>query len=90
MPNRFQIRRNLAVLALLALIPVRGIFAQTQPQTPGSTAEEQLTKTVGFITVPYKDGIIGGTCFFVFVPDERLGKGGGFFLCCHQSARRDG
>lgn len=83
MPNRFQMHRSLAVLALLALMPVRGIFAQTPgPQTPSSTAEEQLTKTVGFITVPYKDGsatrFISGTCFFVFVPEERLGKEGGF------------
>lgn len=82
MPNRFELHRNLAVLLLLALIPLRGIFAQTQPQTAASTAEEQLTKAVGFITVPYKDGgtirSVSGTCFLVYVPDERLGKGQGF------------
>jgi len=84
MPDRAQLHKNLAVLALLAVLPVRAVFAQTQgPQTPPSTAEELLTKTVGFISVPYKDGTathsVSGTCFFVFVPDERLRKGQGFF-----------
>lgn len=92
MPDRAQLHKSLAVLVLLAVIPVRAIFAQTQgPQTPPSTPEEQLTKTVGFISVPCDKnksvtcnketggtGYVTGTCFFVEVPDERLGKGQSF------------
>lgn len=52
--------------------------AQQSPPTIGDTLE----KTVGFITVPYKAGdkinFVRGTCFFVAVPDDRLGKGASF------------
>jgi Trypsin-like peptidase domain len=71
----------LAVLAVIASAP--NAFAQQQTaQAPRLTAEEVLTKTVAFISVPYKqagqDKAVTGTCFFVFVPDERLGKDQGF------------
>jgi len=61
------------------------------PQQPATTAaaptvpaSEQIRKTVGFLTVEYgnsladlKGGVIG-TCFFVAVPDQRLGANQGF------------
>jgi len=83
MPDGVHMHRNLALLALLTLISARAIFAQTSGvQGVHATPQEELTKTVGFITVPYKDQsatrFISGTCFFVAVPDERLGKGGSF------------
>jgi len=92
MPDRAQLHKNLAVLALLAVLPVRAVFAQTSgAQGPPSTPEEELTKTVGFISVPCDKnksvtcnketggtGYVTGTCFFVEVPDERLGKGQSF------------
>lgn len=52
--------------------------ATTQP----ATLKKALTKTVGLLTALYvKDGVpmqSRGTCFFVFYPDERMGKGQGF------------
>ena len=52
--------------------------ATTQP----ATLRKALTKTVGLLTALYvKDGVpmqSRGTCFFVFYPDERMGKGQGF------------
>lgn len=55
----------------------------TVPQRPASqpaqvSLTDQIAKSVAFITVPYGDptkpGFISGTCFFVGVEDERLGK----------------
>lgn len=51
--------------------------AATTPPAP-----EQIRKTVGFLTVAYRNaGVPGGvigTCFFVSIPDERLGNGQAF------------
>lgn len=69
------------VLAVaLAVLPCP---AQTQPaQQSSPTIDETLAKTVGFISVPYRSGAktqyVSGTCFFVTVLDDRLGKGAGF------------
>ena len=63
--------------------------ATVPPQQPVATAAaptlpvaEQIRKTVGFLMVAYRNaGVQGGvigTCFFVVVPDERLGKDQGF------------
>src|SRR5713101_6574474 len=52
--------------------------ATTRPRN----STEELRKTVGFLRVTYLEGGQGkeiiGTCFFVFYPDERLGKDRGF------------
>jgi hypothetical protein len=52
------------------------------PNPPQPSLTEQIAKSVAFISVPYGDAakpdFVSGTCFFVFLPDERLGKGGGF------------
>jgi len=55
------------------------------PQQPVATAAtqdppltEQIRKTVGFLTVAFRNGVVQGgvigTCFFVGVPDDRIGK----------------
>lgn len=52
-----------------------------QPSLP-ATLTDQIEKTIAFITVPYGDSAkpntTSGTCFFVAVQDERLGKAGIF------------
>ncbi len=59
------------------------------PQQPATSAgatapptAEQIRKTVGFLMVTYRNGAIQGgvigTCFFVVVPDKRLGENQGF------------
>lgn len=67
----------------IALTPAQSP-AQTQPaQQTALTVGQTLEKTVGYITVPYRDGsktlAVTGTCFFVVFPDDRLGKGKGHF-----------
>jgi hypothetical protein len=46
------------------------------------TATEQIRSTVGFLVVAYRNGLaqggVVGTCFFVVVPDARLGADQGF------------
>lgn len=80
-------RRHSALLAigLLRLLVGSGAYgqAQTAAQQAALTPQEQLRKTVGFIQVPYRDqkgqnSSVWGTCFFVAVPDDRLGKGSMF------------
>lgn len=63
-----------------------GALAQTpgaQPAPPVPSVETVISESVGFIGVPYRapDGstkYISGTCFFVVVPDGRLGNNAGF------------
>ncbi len=76
--------RRLLTFGLLLLLFASEAYGQAE--TAGQialTPQEQLRKTVGFIEVPYKDQAgqvrsVKGTCFFVFVPDERLGKDRGY------------
>jgi hypothetical protein len=53
--------------------------SSTPARLPGA---EQIRKTVAFIGVTYQDGTVQriaiGTCFFVSLPDERVGKDGQF------------
>lgn len=58
---------------------------QQQPATSTAApvpAREQIRSTVGFLGVNYLNGAtqggVIGTCFFVFVPDPRLGANQGF------------
>lgn len=58
------------------------------PQSPIATGVpnppvlEQIRKTVGFLSIAYMDGTarggVIGTCFFVSIPDKRLGENRGF------------
>ena len=54
----------------------------TKATSPQPSLTDQLAKSAAFITVPYGDAkkpnTVNGTCFFVAVPDERMGKTGGF------------
>jgi S1-C subfamily serine protease len=81
--------RALLALGLLQLSVASSVHgqaqtaAQTAPQQSTLTPQEQLKKTVGFIRVPYRDqngqiSSVWGTCFFVVVLDDRLGKDRGF------------
>jgi hypothetical protein len=53
--------------------------SQAAPQAP---AREQIRSTVGFLGVSYLNGttqgVVIGTCFFVFFPETRLGPDQGF------------
>lgn len=53
--------------------------SQASPQV---TLTSQIAKSIAFISVPHGDpakpGFISGTCFFVAVSDERIGKDGSF------------
>lgn len=57
---------------------------QLQPAAASTTKTipEQLRSTVAFLRVTYLDGSqtmqIAGTCFFAYVPDNRLGENKGF------------
>jgi len=79
-------------IAALVFCFVAVLAAAAQQSTPSpapiaATASpqsltEQIRRTVGFLTVTYQDGLnqgaVIGTCFFVSVLDERLGKDQGF------------
>jgi hypothetical protein len=79
--------RILFLTCLLFTVPA-GAFAQAAPQQAAQTTTQQtpftkeLKKTVGLLTVTYnQDGKSWkdeGTCFFIFYPDERVGKDQGF------------
>jgi hypothetical protein len=78
------------ILTGLLLTTASDTFTQTQQTvTPQAAATAQrapfgkeLKKTVGLLTVTFvKDGVLmkdQGTCFFVYYPDERVGKNKGF------------
>jgi hypothetical protein len=79
------------VLTGILLIVASDTFAQATQQSPSpqvtTTTQrhafgKELKKTVGLLTVGYvQDGRLmkaSGTCFFVFYPDERVGKDRGF------------
>ena len=79
------------ILTGLLLLMASDTFAQTPQQTPSTQVAattqrapfvKELKKTVGLLTVRFvKDGVLmkdEGTCFFVYYPDERVGKGQGF------------
>lgn len=85
--------RFLFIALFVALAVAAPSFAQqpsTQPSTPQaavisqpSSATEQLRRTVAFLRVGYADENrqlqqIAGTAFFVYYPDDRLGKDRGF------------
>jgi trypsin-like peptidase len=77
-------------LPLLLFFTSAGALAQSQSSVSPQAATtvqrvpfgKELRKTVGLLTVSYiKDGAIwqvNGTCFFVYFPDERVGKDRGF------------
>jgi hypothetical protein len=51
--------------------------------TPAPTFTQQMRNTVGFLSVNFLEAPVGplgviGTCFFVWVPDNRLGEGLGY------------
>ena len=54
----------------------------TSAGAPAPPTTEQIRKTVGFLMVDYRNGAVQGgvigTCFFVAVPDKRLGENQGF------------
>lgn len=54
----------------------------TSTAAPVPPATEQIRSTVGFMMVAFQNGPIQGgvigTCFFVWVPDKRLGENRGF------------
>ena len=80
--------RTLVLTCLLYLAVPVASFAQAAPQPAAQTTAQQtpftkeLKKTVGLVTVTYtKDGKSWkdeGTCFFIYYPDERVGKDQGF------------
>lgn len=59
--------------------PQQPAASAAAPTTP---ATEQIRKTVGFLMVAYRNGLaqggVIGTCFFVWVRDQRLGENQGF------------
>lgn len=74
---------NRPIIVLLTLL-LFATAARTQEQPkPEESPENQIAKTVVFITIPYEQNgtkkTINGTGFFVAVPDERIGKQG-FFI----------
>src|SRR6266446_1837974 len=85
---------TLAIGLLLALLnssaqqPTQAPLTLPQQQPATSTAAtlppapEQIRSTVGFLMVAYQNGPaqggVIGTCFFVWVPDTRLGENKGF------------
>jgi hypothetical protein len=81
------------IQALVLFISMAMLTSYAQQSTPGqppiATAAapiqaftEQIRNTVAFLTVAYQDGpktmAVIGTCFFVWVPDNRLGENQGF------------
>ena len=68
----------LALLTSLAQQPTPGQAPIATATTPPQSPVEQIRRTVGFLTVAYQDGSstkgVIGTCFFVGVPDKRLGE----------------
>lgn len=76
------------VFCLLLVPPPIPAQQPTQGQPPIATAAtvppaaEQIRKTVAFLMVVYRNGAVQGgvigTCFFVWVPDKRLGEDQGF------------
>jgi len=93
MARRFAQMRRLRILALVSfifLVAFKSLAQQPlQSQQPGNNAPAprppataEIRKTVGFLEVTYHDGStpsgVIGTCFFVFVPDKRLGENQGF------------
>lgn len=77
------------LMPLVFSLAVGGQLSQSQKPdaaaaaaTSPRTFTEYLDKTVGFLSVTFiEEGErkeIAGTCFFVFYPDERLGKDRGF------------
>jgi hypothetical protein len=88
---RISLLVSLLQLALLASLAQDSTQTQkpTEPQQPTATAAapptsvaEQIRKAVGFLGVAYRNGSVQGaiigTCFFVWVPDKRLGEDQGF------------
>jgi hypothetical protein len=77
-----------AVLMYFVLRPAEGkpLPQNQQPDAAATTrprsSTDAIRKTVGFMRVTFVEGNqrkeIAGTCFFVFYPDERLGKDRGF------------
>src|SRR5713101_3385972 len=78
-------------LALPTSSPQQPAQSQATPPPQLSTAgtaapvppvTQQIRSTVGFLMVAYRNGPIEGgvigTCFFVSVPDKRLGENGSF------------
>jgi hypothetical protein len=91
--KRFRFATSGVLLLLVALAcPARQAPTSQSPgttQQPATTATaptppfaELIRKTVGFMQVNYSNGSeqagVIGTCFFVFVPDKRLGGDRGF------------
>jgi hypothetical protein len=72
---------HLALLTCAAQQPIGSqppVAATASLETPA----EQIRSTVAFIQVDYKDGAdvkgVVGTCFFISIPDKRLGEGRSF------------
>ena len=73
---------HLALLTSLAQQSTPGQAPIATATTPPQTFTEQIRNTVAFVTVAFQDGLktmgANGTCFFVWVPDDRLGESQGF------------
>src|ERR1700676_1605223 len=90
--TKTMLGRIILLIFSVCAIPICGTAQTAQPVTPqpqSSTVAQPksftslLKKTVGFLRVSYlRDGALmetGGTCFFVFYEDKRLGEDRGFF-----------
>jgi hypothetical protein len=86
-----RIRGIIKFLCLLVLVALHAQAQAPQPTSPGNAPPlpevpppiaTQLKKTAAFITVTFRNGPsiaqARGTAFFLFVPDERLGKNRAF------------
>jgi hypothetical protein len=64
----------------------------TSAAAPVPPAAELIRSSVGFLMVAYRDGLVQGgaigTCFFVWVPDNRLGENQGFVYYRYKPTRR--
>jgi hypothetical protein len=73
---------HLALLTSFAQQSTPGQPPIATAAAPPQTFTEQIRNTVAFLTVAYQDGpkAMGaiGTCFFIWVPDNRLGEDQGF------------
>jgi hypothetical protein len=71
--------------------PPQPAISTAAPLVP---AKEQIRRTVGFLQVAYRNGLsqggVIGTCFFVTVPDPRLGAGGFVYLVTNRHVAQPG
>ncbi|HEV2299296.1 MAG TPA: S1C family serine protease [Candidatus Acidoferrales bacterium] len=73
---------SVVIIGALLLSPTGAAQNQPAAPTPQISFTAQVAKTVASITAYYTEAgathSTSGTCFFVFIPDERIGKSGYF------------